>query len=123
MKKVIILFFAFLLIGCVNPSADINPVSNSSYSVSFREGSINHRIEFGQGSIPVSPNVVNQYKIGDSFSRVYNDLKKPVLARIQPDNGVVLVYSVSGANEKVYFVFRGLSGALVRVSNSPNTQK
>lgn len=123
MKKIAILLFALLVIGCANPSVDVNPVAAPSQSISFREGSITHQIEFGQGSIPVSPNVINQYKIGDSFSKVYKDLKKPVLARSQPDQGVVLVYNVSGINERVYFVFRGVSGSLARISNSPNTQK
>lgn len=123
MKKLLISAFALLLfIGCANPVAP-NPVEpHASQSVSFKEGALNHVILFGSDSRPVEISVVNEYNIGDTFSKVYSKLGKPALARIQPDNGVVLVYNVLGLNERVYFVFSGGTGVLARISNSPNTK-
>lgn len=131
MKKLLISILGLLLfVGCANPVAPtptpVNPpvvvVAPTSQKVVFKEGSISHVILFGSDSNPVRMNVVNEHNIGDSFSKVYSALGKPVLARIQPDNGIALVYNVAGMNERVYFVFRGGSGQLVRISNSPNTK-
>lgn len=122
MKKIIALIALLLLVGCANPVTP-NPVTPpASQQVVFRDNQTAHIIMFGNDSQPVKMSVVNEYNIGDLFSRVYSALGKPVLARIQPDNGVVLVYNVEGLNERVYFVFRGGSGQLARVSNSPNTK-
>ncbi len=74
---------------------------------------------YGPDSVSVPETVLTTYKeFSDKFVKVYGDLKKPLFAKAQPDGGVALLYNIAGSKQRVYFVFRGSDGVLIRISQN-----